>query len=324
MECFMTDYLVTGGAGFIGSHIVEELVSQGKSVRVLDNFASGKKENIAPFLSKIEFIEGDIRDLKTCQKACAGVSYVSHQAALGSVPRSVEDPLTSNDVNSNGTLNMLIAARDAKAKKLVFASSSSIYGDTPTLPKVETMTPTPMSPYALSKLTGETFCRLFTELYGLETIALRYFNVFGPRQDEGSQYAAVIPKFTHALLREKQPIIYGDGGQTRDFTFVKDVVAINIKAFTTPKEASGRFYNVACRKKTSLVELLACIQGIVKKQNPNLKPQKADFQPKRAGDVRDSLADYDLAKKYLGFEPKWGMEQGLEITVAAYAKMIGM
>lgn len=320
----MTEYLVTGGAGFIGSHIVEELVSQGKSVRVLDNFVSGKRENIAPFLDKIEFIEGDIRDLETCRKACAGVTYVSHQAALGSVPRSVEDPITTNNVNDGGTLNVLVAARDAKVKKLVFASSSSIYGDTPTLPKVETMTPTPMSPYALSKLTAETYCRLFTDLYGLETVALRYFNVFGPRQDEGSQYAAVIPKFTHALLKEKQPIIFGDGGQTRDFTFVKDVVAINLKSLTSPREAAGRFYNVACRKRTSLNDLLSIIQSIVTKQFPQIKPQKPDYQAKRAGDVRDSLADYDLAKKYLGFEPKWTMEQGLEITVAAYAKTLGM
>ncbi len=318
------EYLVTGGAGFIGSHLVEELVAQGKSVRVLDNLASGKMENMASFLAKIDFVQGDIRDLETCQKACEGVQFVSHQGALGSVPRSVEDPLTTNNVNDGGTLHMLLAARDAKVKKFVFASSSSIYGDTPTLPKTESMLPTPMSPYALSKLTGETYCRLFFDLYGLETVALRYFNVFGPRQDEESQYAAVIPKFSNAVLKGNVPIIFGDGEQTRDFTFVKDVVAVNLAGFASTKEAAGRFYNVACHKRISLKQLLANIQASAKKLGLSLPLKEADFQPKRAGDVRDSLADINLVGRYLGFSPKWTVEQGLDITVAAYAKELGL
>ncbi len=318
------EYLVTGGAGFIGSHLVEELVAQGKSVRVLDNLVSGKMENMAAFLSKIDFVKGDIRDLETCRKACEGVQFVSHQGALGSVPRSVEDPLTTNNVNDGGTLNMLLAARDAKVEKFVFASSSSIYGDTPTLPKIESMLPTPMSPYALSKLTGETYCRLFFDLYGLETIALRYFNVFGPRQDEGSQYAAVIPKFSNAVLKGNAPVIFGDGEQTRDFTFVKDVVAVNLAGFASTKEAAGRFYNVACHKRINLKQLLANIQASAKKLGLKVPLKEVDFQPKRAGDVKDSLADINLVSHYLGFVPKWTVEQGLDITVAAYAKELGL
>jgi UDP-glucose 4-epimerase len=230
----MSLYLVTGGAGFIGSNIVEELVRSGERVRVLDNFSTGRRDNLAPFIDHIELVEGDLLDLATVRRAMEGVDYVLHQAALPSVQRSVEDPLTTHTNNTTGTLHLLLAARDAGVKRFIFASSSSVYGDTPTLPKEESMLPCPKSPYAASKLTGEYYCRTFTEVYGLETVCLRYFNVFGPRQDPASQYAAVIPLFITAMLEGRPPTVYGDGLQSRDFTYVANVVQANLSAVVAP------------------------------------------------------------------------------------------
>lgn len=316
--CNMTDYLITGGAGFIGSHIVEELVRQGKSVRVLDNFFSGKWENLRHLISRIELTQGDIRSPHVCEAAVKGVSFVSHQAALGSVPLSIEDPVLTNEVNVSGTLNLLMAARKAGVKRFVFASSSAVYGDTPELPKRESMKTEPASPYALSKLTAETYCRIFTELYGLPTVALRYFNVFGPRQDEAGQYAAVIPKFCLALAREAVPVIFGDGQQTRDFCFVENVVNANLQAFESGAEAWGKTFNIACQKLMSLNELLAALQAGIKAAGVPLKLQRVRYEPTRLGDIKDSLADYSLARAHLGFEPKIGVVEGLKKTLPWY------
>jgi UDP-glucose 4-epimerase len=251
----MPHYLVTGGAGFIGSNLVEALVQRGERVRVLDDFATGKRANIAPWLDKIELVEGSLANAAHCAKAVAGVDYVLHQGALPSVPKSVERPFETNEANITGTVNLLIAARDAKVKRLVFAASSSAYGDTPTLPKIETMTPTPKSPYAVQKLTGELYLRVFYETYGLETVALRYFNIFGPRQDPTSQYSAVIPKFITALLANQAPTIFGDGEQSRDFTYIENVVHANLAACTAPKKACGQVMNIACGERITLNDL---------------------------------------------------------------------
>ncbi|RMG87372.1 MAG: SDR family oxidoreductase, partial [Candidatus Dadabacteria bacterium] len=258
----MATFLVTGVAGFIGSNLAEALLARGHRVRGLDNFLTGKPENLEG-LDGLEFLEGDVRDPGACREACEGVDYVLHEAALGSVPRSIEDPALSNECNVTGTLNLLVAARDAGVKRLVFAASSSAYGDTPTLPKVEDMRPQPLSPYALTKLAGEEYCRLFFELYGLETVSLRYFNVFGKRQDPFSTYAAVIPKFVSALLRGEPPEIYGDGEQTRDFTYIADVVQANLRACEAPREACGQVYNVAYGERISLNALYREIAGLL-------------------------------------------------------------
>lgn len=252
----LAKYLVTGGAGFIGSNIVEELVDRNESVRVLDNLSTGRRENIEPFMDKIEFIEGDLRDLDAVRKAVEGVDYVLHQGALPSVPRSIDEPLTTNEVNVNGTLKVLIAARDAGVKRVVYASSSSIYGNSEVLPKREDMPPNPLSPYAISKLAGENYCRIFYQIYGLETVCLRYFNVFGPRQDPTSQYSAVIPKFINAMLNGERPIIYGDGKQSRDFTFVANVVQANLLACEA-NGVAGELFNVACGERYTLLDLIA-------------------------------------------------------------------
>lgn len=311
-------YLITGGAGFIGSHLVEALAQKGEEVRVLDNFATGKEENLAPFLKQIYLIRGDIRSNKVCEEACEGVDYVLHEAALGSVPRSVEDPLTTHDVNITGTLNLLLAAREAKVKRFVFASSSSIYGDSPTLPKIESMPPNPLSPYALSKYAAETYVSLFYKLYGLETISLRYFNVFGPRQDPNSQYAAVIPAFIAALKKGQAPTIYGDGEQTRDFTFVKDVVKANLLSCLAKTEACGRIFNIACHAKVSINALFQNIKNEMGRSIKNLCDIIPVYKPKRMGDVRDSLADFSLAKEFIHFLPEWDIQSGLAQTVVAY------
>lgn len=311
-------YLITGGAGFIGSHLVESLVNKGEEVRVLDNLETGKKENIAPFLEKIEFIEGDIRDASVCQRACQGIDYVLHQAALGSVPRSVEDPVTTNEVNIAGTLNMLLAARDNKVKRFVFASSSSIYGDSKVLPKVETMLANPLSPYALSKYAGEAYTIQFFKLYGLETVSLRYFNVFGPRQDPNSQYAAVIPRFVSALVKGEQPVIYGDGEQTRDFTFVLDAVNANLLACLASPIACGCTYNVAGGRKISINDLFHSIRLIMAKRKKSLGQIKPKYAPPRSGDVRDSLADIGQTGKFLKYEVKVSLQEGLEQTVTSF------
>jgi nucleoside-diphosphate-sugar epimerase len=307
----MAHFLITGAAGFIGSNLVEALLARGETVRGLDNFLTGKRENLNG-LEGAAFVEGDIRDLETCRRACEGVDYVLHQAALGSVPRSVEDPLLSNDCNVTGTLNMLGAARDAGVKRFVFAASSSAYGDTPTLPKVETMPPQPLSPYAITKLVGEEYCRIFTELYGLGTVALRYFNVFGKRQDPFSTYAAVIPKFVSAILKGERPEIYGDGQQTRDFTYIDDVVQVNLKACDAPSDACGRVYNVAFGDRISLNELYREIARLL---GSDLRPV---YTAPRAGDVKHSLAEISQARRLLGYNPGYDVRRGLAEAIAWY------
>ena len=313
----MATFLVTGGGGFIGSNIVIELVKLGERVKVLDNFSTGRIENLMPLLDKIELIEGSITDLETVRFAVRDVDYVLHQAALPSVPRSIEQPLISNEVNVVGTLNVLIASRDANVKRVIYASSSSVYGNTEVLPKVETMKPEPISPYAVSKLTGEYYCRVFYEVYGLETVSLRYFNVFGPNQNPFSQYSAVIPKFILALTEGKRPIIYGDGLQSRDFTFVKNVVEANLLAVNS-KDAPGKVFNIACQETHNLLELINVLNEIMNKQ---VEPV---FLPPRKGDVKHSLADISLARKVLGYSPRVNWEEGLKITVEWFTKNIRM
>ena len=311
----MTRALVTGGGGFIGSHLAEALLKKGHGVRILDDFSTGKRENLTfrNHTPSLDIVEGDIRDLVLCQKAMEGVDYVFHQAALPSVQRSVEDPLGSNAVNVGGTLNVLLAARDAKVKRVMYASSSSIYGDTPTLPKKEDMSPTPLSPYALQKYTGEQYCRLFSQLYGLETVSLRYFNVFGPRQDPNSVYSAVIPRFIEALLHRRSPIVYGDGEQSRDFTYIDNVVQANVLAMSAQR-LQGEIVNIACGQRISLNQLL----GILKQFIPSERP--AVYEEARPGDVRHSLADISKAKDCLRYEPIVSIETGLKRTVEFFEK----
>ncbi|MCR4407329.1 MAG: SDR family oxidoreductase [Anaerolineae bacterium] len=311
----MAFYLVTGGAGFIGSHIVAELVHRGERVRVFDNFSTGKEENLRAVRQDIELINGDLRDLEAVRYAISGVDYVLHQGALPSVIRSVDDPLASDACNVVGTLNLLIAARDAGVRRVVYASSSSVYGDSPTLPKHEDMRPAPKSPYAVSKLAGEHYCQVFTEVYGLETVCLRYFNVFGPRQDPTSQYAAVIPLFITALLRGQSPTVYGDGRQSRDFTYVSNNVQANLLAATTPGVA-GQVFNIACGKSYTLLELLDALKDIL---DMNVIPVHA---PPRPGDVRHSLADISRAQQVLGYRVGVSFEEGLQRTVDWYREQM--
>lgn len=307
-------YLVTGGAGFIGSNIVKELLRQGQEVRVLDNFATGKRENILPLLknSKLTLIEGDLRSFHIARAAVKGVDYILHQGALPSVPRSINDPITSNDVNVLGTLNILEAAKEFGVKRVVCASSSSIYGNSETLPKVETMPVNPMSPYALTKYAQERYCQIFHQLYGLETVSLRYFNVFGPNQDPTSQYSAVIPKFIRLIQQEREPIIYGDGLQSRDFTFVENNVWANIQACTAEK-AAGEVINIACGERYTLLDLVRMINEIMGK---NVEPR---FEPERPGDVKHSLAGIEKAKQLLGYEVRVDFKTGLERTIDFFA-----
>jgi nucleoside-diphosphate-sugar epimerase len=304
----MASYLVTGGAGFIGSHQTEELVRRGHMVRVADNLSTGHRHNLA-HLSGVEFLEGDLADMAFAARAVAGMDYVLHQAAIPSVPRSVKDPISSNRANVDGTLNILIAARDAGIKRLVFAGSSSEYGDSPTLPKHEDMPSSPLSPYALQKVMGTEYCRMFTRLYGFETVVIRYFNVFGPRQDPGSPYSGVISLFATALIEGRQPVIYGDGEQTRDFTYVANVVDGVLRACEAPK-APGEAINVACGIRISLNELLRTMNKIV---GTEIEPIYKDA---RAGDVRDSQADITKAGTLLGYTPLVGLEDGLRHTLA--------
>ena len=313
----MTRALVTGGGGFIGSHLAEALLKKGHEVRVLDNFSTGKRENLTfgNHTSSLEIVDGDIRDLALCQKVMEGVDFVFHQAALPSVQRSVEDPLGSHTVNVGGTLNVLLAARDAKVKRVMYASSSSIYGDTPTLPKREDMSPTPLSPYALQKYTGEQYCRLFSQLYGLETVSLRYFNIFGPRQDPNSVYSAVIPRFIDALLHRRSPIVYGDGEQSRDFTYIDNVVQANVLAMSAER-LQGEVVNIACGQRISLNQLL----GFLKQWIPSERP--AVYEEARSGDVRHSLADISRAKERLRYEPAAGIEMGLKRTVEFFGRQV--
>ena len=307
----MATHLVTGGAGFIGSNIVRELVARGEGVRVLDNFSTGRRENLAEVLNDIELIEGDVRDPSACRRAVAGVEYILHQGAIPSVQRSVDDPSISNDANVSGTLNLLIAARDAGVRRVVYASSSSVYGDSPTLPKHEDMTPRPRSPYAVSKLAAEYYCQVFTEVYGLETVSLRYFNVFGPRQDPTSQYSAVIPLFVQAMLAGEPPVVYGDGLQSRDFTYVSNNVEANLLAATVPGVA-GRVFNIACGKRYTLLDLIAMLNDIL---GTRIDPV---FAPPRHGDVKHSLADIRLAQEQMSYTVDVDFETGLERTVTWY------
>ncbi len=302
-------YLVTGGAGFIGSNIVEELLSRGESVRVLDNFSTGRRENLKEFANDIELIEGDIRSLSTVYRAVDGVDFILHQAALPSVPRSIADPVTTNEVNITGTLNVLIAARDRGVKRVVFASSSSVYGNDPRQPKHEDMRPRPMSPYAISKLAGEVYCNVFTQLYGLDTVILRYFNIFGPRQDPTSQYSAVIPKFIGLMLKNRRPIIYGDGKQTRDFTYVENIVSANLKACESERLPEERIFNCACGNQISLQELVISLNRILGK---DLNPI---FEDPRPGDVKHSYADVSRAVHHLNYQPAVPFHGGLKRTV---------
>ncbi|MBA7465688.1 UDP-N-acetylglucosamine 4-epimerase [subsurface metagenome] len=307
----MALYLVTGGAGFIGSNIVEELVKRGEKVRIVDDFSTGRRENIVGFKDSVELIEGDLRDWEIVKRAMKGVDFVLHQGALPSVERSIEDPLTTTKVNIMGTLNVLLAARKVKVKRVVYASSSSVYGDTPTLPKKEGMKTNPQSPYAVTKLIGEEYCRIYYSIYGLETVCLRYFNVFGPRQDPGSQYAAVIPKFITLMLKGKSPPIYGDGEQSRDFTFIDNVVEANLQTCTA-KGAPGEVFNIAYSKRVTINELVERLNKILQTR---IEPT---YQSPRKGDVRHSLADISQAGKTLHYSPEIGFDEGLEKTVQGF------
>jgi nucleoside-diphosphate-sugar epimerase len=303
----MASYLITGGAGFIGSHLTEELARRGHAVRVADNLATGHRRNLA-HIPGLEFLEGDLADPSFAATAVRGVDYVLHQAAIPSVPRSVTDPITSNRANIDASLSVLVAARDAGAKRVVYAGSSAAYGDTPTLPKREDMPPNPLSPYALQKLVAEQYCQMFTRLYGLETVTIRYFNVFGPRQDPGSPYSGVISLFATALLEGRQPTIYGDGEQTRDFTYVANVVDGVLRACES-KSAAGEVINVATGDRISLNELLRVMNGIVGTR------LTAIYKEPRAGDVHDSQADISKAQALLGYRPIVSLEEGLKHTL---------
>lgn len=305
----MSVMLVTGGAGFIGSHIAERLIELGHTVRVLDDFSTGRRENLESIGGRCDLIEADVRDLAAVRTAVRDTEIVFHQAALASVPRSIDDPVTSDDVNVGGTLNVLVASRDAGVRRVVYASSSSVYGDTPELPKREDMCPRPESPYAVGKATSEQYCRLFSSLYGLECIALRYFNVFGPRQDPDSQYAAVIPLFVTALLSDAPPMIHGDGEQSRDFTYVSNVVDANIGAATCAT-GTGEVVNVACGSTFTVNELFRKLREII---GSSVEPR---FVEPRPGDIRHSCADVEKAERLIGFTPRVSFEEGLERTVA--------
>lgn len=307
----MTLALVTGGAGFIGSHLVEGLLERGYKVRVLDNFSTGRRANLKGVLTRIELVEGSVTNLTTTRSVMRGVEIVFHQAALPSVPRSVKNPLESNEVNITGTLNVLLAARDAGVRRVVYAASSSAYGDQPTLPKVETMTPDPLSPYAIAKLAGEMYARAFTNLYGLSTVSLRYFNVFGPRQDPTTQYAGVLAKFCTCAITGQPYPVYGDGEQSRDFTYVANVVEANILAAHAQLDGSP-VINVACGERTTLNQIIQILNELTGQNLP------AHYGPPRAGDVRHSQADITRARQLLGYEPKIDLREGLRRTLEWY------
>jgi UDP-glucose 4-epimerase len=307
----MSNYLVTGGAGFIGSHLVHRFVEAGHRVRVLDNFLTGKHENLAEVAGRVDLIDGDLCRPEDCKRACDGIDVVFHEGARPSVPMSVERPDLSHDVNVNGTFNILMAARDAKVKRLVYAASSSAYGEAVEPSKHEGIVPTPLSPYAVNKLVGEHYLRAFYECYGLETISLRYFNVFGPRQDPKSQYAAAIPAFVSAILREEPPTIYGDGEQTRDFTYIDNVVHANRLA-AEAKVTHGEVINAACGNAVTVNQVISLINELLGK---NVKPNHV---PDRAGDIKHSLADISLAKKVIGYEPIVSFDEGLRQAIDWY------
>ena len=308
-------YLVTGGAGFIGGHLVRALLERGDTVKIIDNLLTGKRENIEDVLDRVTFVEGDLTDEADVTRAVDGVDYVLHQAALPSVPRSVVDPLTSDWNNTRGTLQLLVAAKDAKVKRVVQACSSSAYGDTPTLPKVETMQRAPLSPYACSKAVGELYGCAFYRTYGLEYTGLRYFNVYGARQDPQSQYAAVIPKFITSYIRGEAPTVFGDGKQSRDFCYIENVVQANLKACKAPG-APGRIFNIACGERVDLLGVLDMLAEIFGKR---IEPT---FDAGRAGDVKHSLADISLAREHLGYEPTVLFAEGLARTVEWYKERV--
>ena len=313
--------LVTGGAGFIGSNLCETLLDNGNTVSCLDNFATGKKENIAHLHSnpKFRLIEGDIRNLEDCQNACNGVDYILHQAALGSVPRSINDPITSNDVNVSGFLNMLVAARDSKVKRFVYAASSSTYGDSVGLPKVEEVIGKPLSPYAITKYVNELYAEIFSKTYGLETIGLRYFNVFGRKQDPNGAYAAVIPKFVMQLMKYESPVINGDGSYSRDFTYIDNVIQMNLRAIVSNNpEAVNTVYNVAYGERTNLNELVSLLKKYLAEFDPKISEVEITYGPNRQGDVPHSLASIDKAKKMLGYDPQFNIDSGLKEAVQWY------
>jgi UDP-glucose 4-epimerase len=307
-------YLVTGGAGFIGSHIATALVERGDQVRVLDNLCTGTRANLAHLAGKVEFVEGDVLDVKQVEKAVAGVDVVFHQAALASVPRSLEKPLDTHAACATGTLHVLDAARRGAVRRVVYAGSSSAYGNQPFMSKRESDLPAPLSPYAAAKLAGESYCQAFTASFGLETVVIRYFNVFGPRQDPNGEYSAVIPKFVVAMLAGKRPTIFGDGLQSRDFTYVENVVQGNLAAAERPA-AAGRVFNVACGRQYNLLELIAAINRVL---GTRIEPI---FAPARAGDVRDSLADITAAREALGYEPTIDFDEGLRRSIDYYKSL---
>ncbi|HET8638574.1 MAG TPA: SDR family oxidoreductase [Acidobacteriaceae bacterium] len=314
----MAKYLVTGCAGFIGSTLVNALVKRGESVRGLDNFETGKRENLAGVLDRIESVEADLRDADAMVKACEGVDYVFHTAAVASVPRSVADPRTSHTANIDGTFNLLEGARAAGVKRVVYSASSSAYGDQPGFPRRETMAPAPISPYAVQKLAGELYMASFWQVYGLETVNLRYFNIFGPRQDPGSPYSGVMAKFSLQMLRGEQPTIFGDGEQGRDFTYVDNVVSANFLAMDAEAEkVAGRVFNIACGEQYTLNETYRALAALMDFREP------PTYGPPRAGDVRDSLADISAAREAFGYEPLVGFEEGLRRTVAWYREEYG-
>jgi Nucleoside-diphosphate-sugar epimerases len=313
--------LVTGGAGFIGSNLVEELLASGNRITCLDNFSTGKRENIQPFLSHPHFtlIEGDIRDLETCRKAAEGKEYVLHQAALGSVPRSIKDPITTNEVNVSGFLNMLVAARDANVKRFIYAASSSTYGDSESLPKVEKVIGKPLSPYAVTKYVNELYAGVFARAYGLECIGLRYFNVFGRRQDPEGAYAAIIPRFVMQLMKHQSPVINGDGEYSRDFTYIDNVVQMNLRAMkTTLPEAVNQVYNTACGEQTTLNQLAAYLKEYLGEFDPGIRNIEPIYGPNRTGDIPHSLANIYKAKRLLGYDPQYNLREGLKEAVKWY------
>jgi UDP-N-acetylglucosamine 4-epimerase len=313
--------LVTGGAGFIGSNLCEILLSEGYSVKCLDNFSTGKRENIQDFLSHPDFtlIEGDIRDLETCHKAVEGMEYVFHEAALGSVPRSIKDPITTNEVNISGFLNMLVAARDAKIKRFIYAASSSTYGDSKSLPKIEDVIGKPLSPYAITKYVNELYADVFAQTYKIECIGLRYFNVFGKRQNPNGAYAAVIPLFVKRLINHEPPVINGDGEYSRDFTYIKNVVQMNLLALKTNNpEAINQIYNTAFGEQTTLNQLIVYLKEYLGTLDPEIKNIQEQHGPNRLGDIPHSLASIDKAKKLLNYNPKYNIKEGLKEAIQWY------
>ena len=317
--------LVTGGAGFIGSNLIEVLLAKGNKLVCLDNFSTGKKENIEPFMSHESFtlITGDIRKIEDCKKAVAGVDYVLHEAALGSVPRSIKDPITTNDVNVSGFLNMLVASRDAGVKRFVYAASSSTYGDSKSLPKQEEIIGKPLSPYAITKYVNELYADTFYKTYGFETIGLRYFNVFGRKQTPDGAYAAVIPKFVGQLVNYESPIINGDGEYSRDFTYIDNVIQMNLLALTTTnKEAVNQVYNTAFGERATLNDLVKSLKKYLSDYDPKISEIEIVYGPNRAGDIPHSLASIEKAKKLLNYNPKYSLQSGLKEAIAWYWKQL--